>query len=274
MKLNKKAELSSLLFLALALSMVLNSCYQRVEGCTDTNAVNFNAMADDDCCCNYPSVNFQLQHRFGADSVRFFLDSLYWSTSGIPLRVLSLEFLGGSFILEKEDGTEVRVTEKIDFPGLSGLNCPCTDDYFVIRPTDLNASPGTVAVPGEYSALSFSPGPANELSGLSPEDFPEGHLLSSENRFDADAGEYFSFRSLMVIGHSPGDTLEVNISDWPVTIALEGPITLPPAQNVNLRLRIDYKKWFGDFENPDGNPSIIRENLQQNIVEAFSLVLD
>ncbi|TVR84594.1 MAG: hypothetical protein EA409_00595 [Saprospirales bacterium] len=254
--------------------LLFNSCYQRIEGCTDINAVNFNAMADDKCCCNYPSVNFQLQHRFGADSVRFFLDSTYLNPSGVPFKVLSLEMLASSFFLEKEDGIQIKVTEEIDFSGVSGLNCPCTDDFFLIRPTDLNTTPGTVSVSGEYSSLSFSPGIPADFSVLTPIDFPEGHLLNSENRYDTLSGSYYSFRSVIVIGESPGDTLAVNILDWPGRIELDGPIILPTGQNVNLRLRIDYKKWFGNIDSSVSDPSAIRENLMQNLKEAFTLVLE
>ena len=48
----------------LLLATLTYSCYEPVEGCLDIAAVNFNASADEDCCCEYPTLRIQLIQRF------------------------------------------------------------------------------------------------------------------------------------------------------------------------------------------------------------------
>lgn len=55
--------------LLLAGLLYFSSCYQSVEGCLDPFATNFNASADDDCCCEYPRLSFNTDWKY--DTISF-----------------------------------------------------------------------------------------------------------------------------------------------------------------------------------------------------------
>lgn len=257
--------------LLLILSTVLfSSCYERIEGCLDMNAVNFNPLADDPCCCNYPSLNFQLQHRFGADSIRFFQDSAYLLESGISFKILSLELMADKLELTDIAGGKVEVEERIDFPDGKVMNCPCVDDVFAINLNSLNTSPGTVSQSGSYSSISLYTGLAETWSDALPSDFPQAHPLINEVRFDEERSLFHHLRATIVFPEV-GDTIVFRSSNLREQIVFAGPFELKRGQNTTFRLMIDYQKWFKGLEELVSEPHLLEALLKENLASAFSV---
>lgn len=238
-----QTRFSGLLMLMVLCIIGLQSCYERIDGCTEFNAINFNVQADDNCCCQYPLFNFQLQHRFGADSVRFVLDSVYGLDNGIAFKLTQFEMLGNSFFLDEEDGGQIEVEDEIDFEGDRGSNCPCKDDVFIINPASFSTSPGSIAKPGPYEAFGFSSGLRSEFDGLQPPDFPASHPLNSASRFDTLDGQFYQLRATFVFPEI-NDTLFVNTTQFEMDFFFENPIEIPRGENSTHLLRINYKNWL------------------------------
>jgi len=248
----------------------LPSCYERQEGCIDLNAVNFNPIADDACCCNYPTLSFQLQHRYGADSIRFFADSTYFLNSGVPFKVLSLELLADELFLIDGEGNIVRVEEKIEFEDNKGESCPCIDDVFLINPRNLSTSPGTISKPGTYESIRFSSGLSGKWSGTMPSDYPSGHPLVVESRYDVENEKYHYLQTTLVFPDT-GDTVRLNSTTFRQQLDFEGPFEFTRAQNTTLRLLIDYQIWFNGIENVISDPQLMEQLLSQNFINALNL---
>ncbi|TVQ49875.1 MAG: hypothetical protein EA362_03680 [Saprospirales bacterium] len=258
-----------LLFTAFLL-LALNSCYERQEACTDINAVNFNPLADDPCCCNYPALTLQLQHRYGADSIRFFADSTYLLDSGTPFKVLSFEFLADELILIRENGEQIRVEEEIAFVNNSIENCPCIDDVFSVNLTALNTSPGTFSKPGAIQSIKFSSGLSEKWSEVAPADYPSGHPLALETRYDFEAEKYRHFLATVVFPET-ADTFRIRTSNLRSELIFEGPFELFKAQNTTLTLRIDYQKLLGRLDEVISDPLLTEELIRENLKDALKL---
>nr|MBS0037366.1 hypothetical protein [Saprospiraceae bacterium] len=258
-----------LLFIVFALG--LHSCYERLDACTDVNAANFNPTADDHCCCTYPLLRFQLEHRFGEDSIRFLLDSLYVLESGLSFRLLSLDLLAGKFYLFNETGDSVFVENLLDFDGDLGVNCPCRDDVFVLNPASFSASPGEIASPGEYNGLGFSTGVGSEWDGFEPADFPANHPLAGVERYDTLSQRYFDLRASFVFPQMGSDTLRLRSTHFEEEVSFFTAFNLPRGENKDLRLRIDYKRWFEGLDSAIPDPTQMREVLKSNFQSALLL---
>ncbi|HMV23421.1 MAG TPA: hypothetical protein PKA71_03780, partial [Saprospiraceae bacterium] len=50
-----------MLFLS-SVVLFFTACYQPKEGCLDINATNFDATADEECCCQYPVLQLKFKH--------------------------------------------------------------------------------------------------------------------------------------------------------------------------------------------------------------------
>ena len=257
---------------ALLLLLSFSSCYERVEGCTDFNAVNFNAMADDPCCCMYPEFRFQFQHRFGPDSVRFFADSVYQMGNGITLNILFLELVAGEFFLQTDDGMRVEVVDEIDFPNSDDVSCPCKDDLFILNPTSFNAVPGQIAQPGTYSGFGFSTGVPEDWMALEPGDFPDGHPLSQENRYDVDEMRFIGLRADITFPNQLQDTLEVRILNLNEPLFFDEIIEMETGQPFSIVLRVNYKTLLQGLEPGNINQTELSRILTENLGEAIEVV--
>lgn len=261
---------SIFILFAAILMLTLSSCYERQEGCTDINAVNFNPVADDPCCCNYPALTLQLQHRYGADSIRFFADSTYFLDSGTPFKLLTFEFMAEELILTGENGEQIRVEEEITFEGNSIENCPCIDDVFPVNLTALNTSPGTISRPGAIQSLRFNSGLSEKWSEVAPADYPTGHPLALETRYSFEEEKYRHLRATLVFPETT-DTFRIRTSNLISELTFEGPFEIFKAQNTTLTLRIDYRELLGKIDEVIFDPQLTEEMIKENLKDALKL---
>lgn len=252
---------------------LFSSCYEREEGCTDFNAVNFNASADDHCCCNYPEFSFQLQHRFGPDDERFFTDSVYTLDNGLEVNILFLELLGSNFFLEKENGERQMVENTLEFPSVDGISCPCIDDLFIIDPNSFNTSPGEISRPGNYIGLGFSFGTLEAWQVLTPDDFEDIYPLSEEERYDAEAMDFFSLRAVVAFPNATSEPIEISIPSWRSSIFFEETLHLQTAENFSAILRINYKTWLGGLNAGNVSEETLVDVLTTNLEDALDLIV-
>lgn len=268
----KSNPVKPIIFLLFLFSMAsLNACYERVEGCTDLDAANFNALADDHCCCTYPEISFQYQHRFGGEDVRFSRDSIYQLEGGGAFSLIQLDLIAGDFFLQRSSGEKVRVENRLDFPSEVDSDCPCIDDVFVINPARLSGAPGEIAQPGDYVSLGFTAGVPNQWAGIEPEHFPANHALSDLQRYDTLNQRYYDLRAQFVLHDLGTDTIRFATSDFTADIEFSESVELPRGQNKNFRLEIDYKKWFNGIEAVYTNQEAVNELLKNNLQEAVRL---
>lgn len=258
-----------LLFIVFALG--LHSCYERLDACTDVNAANFNPAADDHCCCTYPLLSFQLEHRFGEDSIRFLRDSLYVLESGLSFKLLDLDLLAGNLYLINEAGDSIFVENLFDPGGDASGNCPCRDDVFVLNPAGFTASPGEIAVPGKYTELGFSAGIGAQWDVFEPVDFPANHPLGVAERYDSLSHRYFDLMAGFVFPQMGTDTLRMSSLQFEEKVAFVTELNLPRGENKDLRLRIDYKRWFEGLDSAIPDPQQMREVLKSNFQSALML---
>jgi len=259
---------------ALLFPLFFSSCYERQEGCTDFNAVNFNASADDHCCCNYPEFSFQLQHRFGPDSVRFFTDSVYTLDNGLEVNILFLELLASNFFLEQESGERQMVENTLEFSSVDGISCPCTDDLFIIDPNSFNATPGEISRPWTYTGLGFSSGTPEEWQVLTPDDFEDVYPLAQDERYDAEAMDFYSLRAVIAFPNATSEPVEINIPAWRSSLFFEENLSLQTAENFSVILRINYKTWLGGLNAGNVSEDTLVDLFTNNLEDALELILN
>lgn len=254
----------------------LQSCYEKVEGCLDINAVNFDVQADKNGECEYPYLNTKWIHQ--ADSFSFEYGKVYTNDLGSPFSVNTISFYLSGFKIINENGQEFSVNDEIELhiksPGNVTSITNFIDDFALILPGRSSARIGTFVGPGSYSALKFVIGVDGEANFADPTLLEEDHPLSIQEEsmhWDQDQGYIFAKIALKKdISSNEITVLENGGSENLVEVLIPYVQQIPRGKNIDLNLKIDYLKWFDgiDFEN-DTNAEIIQK-IRANMPASFS----
>jgi hypothetical protein len=230
--------------------LVFTACFEPKEGCLDIAATNFEAGADEDCCCVYPKLVLSVEQQY--DNLTFLNDSLYAADNGHLFRIRSVAFYLSDFEVI-QNGESFRISEKIDLKTLSGLDTltrEFTNDFLLLRRTPVEYSIGTIRQDGLFETLKFRFGLSSDAQKILPNKAPAGHPLAAQTDSlwrGNTAG--FVFMQVVVkrdsMAATPSDTLRFMESDLgQIVFQADGPFLHPTGYNFPLILRADYKKMF------------------------------
>ena len=256
---------------------LMQACYEPTEGCLDIEAVNFDASADDNCCCEYPSLNINLSQRF--DTLLWFADSSYANNLGQSIQLLEASWYFSEFGLE-QSGQRFLVEDTLSLNTLTGSDTTATlftDDFILVRRSPSSYTVGGFRTGGSFDQLDFRLGLSETARDVLPSSAPENHPLANqaEGLWMGNDTTYAHFHLIVqrdtLISPTP-DTLFItkfDLSDQFVQVS--GPFSRQTGFDLNFRLEIDYKALFKDVDWQNGDISTWKTAIVANLPEVFTV---
>ncbi len=274
---NEKLALRFMAALLILSVLLISGCKEKVEGCLDIEARNFDFSADRPCpdgCCEYPQMIFELAFRW--DTLTFRYNTPYNLTDDKVMKFLKSKFYISEISLTGESGS-FTVANRIDLDVNNGSTEPVTfvDDFTLVSRDFFAFSYqiGEIRGLGTFDTLRFSVGLSEVANQVEPASAPSNHPLAIQPDSMWSVENNYVFNKLIVIPDTlaqPLDTLGYNIVGDAnrIKIALPFKITVETGRNITLPLGIDYKKWLEgvDFESA---PALVIEKIVQNTKQAF-----
>lgn len=254
--------------LLLCISWYLSACYEPVEGCLETNALNFSLDADRECdgCCTYPVLSIRLTHRWeNADTSFIFRYSslAFKDGGGNPFSIDRITYYLHDFVLLTDAGNAIRTTDTLLVPLLnsSGFyeDTYIPDDYLLVNAAvSSSLEVGTLPRNGNFTQLQFQLGIDAFTDRILASALPNNHPLSllDSTMYDLDLLRYVSNRISLKRDTSQNAEAVLpaygsEIDAVPVTIDIPGGFPLAAGFNMVISLEVNYADWFQDVQRID-----------------------
>lgn len=222
--------------------LLLLSCAKPTEGCLDIRATNFNAAAEDPCCCTYPLVRLVISH--AADSVFQSPDSIYTNDLGQAYRLLGTRFFLSDFVFYMRDFGPVEVSDTLLIARPDGSSVWVKDDVIQIQRSLSSYAIGTLVSSGWIDSLSFQIGLIPEMKDGVPTSFPADHPLALPLSGLYSEAEGFQFLATDHLPLIPGsDTLQWAVNQS-VRITLPTDVFVSIGYHIDIPITINYLPWM------------------------------
>lgn len=227
------------------------ACYDPREGCLDIEATNFDAAADNNCCCTYPALRLSLLPRF--DTLVWKPDTAYEYAPGRWFRLHQAVFYLSEFRLV-QSGVAIPVSDTLGLSvfGAAGdtLREVFTNDFQLIRRTVENYTVGTFRPAGAFESVQFRVGLPDAAQRVIPTLTPDGHPLRPQNEglwLVPDTG--FAALKLVfsrdTLGSTVPDTLVFSRPDFAgAVVQTNGVFQHESGFDFSLKLTADYRALF------------------------------
>ncbi len=269
----------SLLLLAICL-FFLAACSEPRKACLDINATNFDAAADEDCCCEYPQLRIDsLLPRFG--TLVWKPDTAYEYSSGKWFRLKSVVYYLSDFQVF-QNGIPIPVSDTLSFQtwGTSGDTTATTftNDFQLIRRNSTAYKLGTFRTAGTFESVQFLVGIPAAAQNIIPGLTPDGHplRLQGENLW---LGRDTGFVALQLV--LTRDTLSGTLPDT-VTISRpeienilvkkDGIFEHEGGYDFKLKVIADYGELFRDVDLSGSDISVWKSKIIANIPNVFHVL--
>ncbi len=256
-------------FIALGLILLLFYSCNRVEGCTDPLAENFDAAADRDCCCTYYQLSLSVDHHL--DTLDFNYFTAYPDANNDSFELREMGFLCSKFELIKADGSSFGVNDSINLRLVDGSTLDFRDDFTALRPGTFVHNVGDFLEFGDYTKIRFLLGleaPATLVEATSIDN--PAQPLSNQHSPSFYTGTDYQHAFFEVILPDLADTIRFEVQDtfW---IELDYNISAVDGADANIPLAIDYANIFNGISFINDDSATVVQKIQNNIHAAFSI---
>jgi hypothetical protein len=260
----------------------IGACFEPKEGCLDIEATNFNAAADDNCCCEYPELVLDILHRYGSDTVLYFADSLYPFNDGKLFRIKSVVFYLSDFQLY-QNSVAYPVTDTVQLQayaaaGADTVKETVTDDFLLVRRTPVNNPVGEFRPAGVFDNFRCRLGLSADAQRIIPALAPTGHplRLQSDSLWQSPQAGYVFLRAVIVRDSMPAtkpDTLSFTQADLPDFFIGQSGAFLHQSGGYDfmLKLKIDYRALFQGVDWTTGDIPDWKNQIVVNLPSVFSV---
>lgn len=221
--------------------VLLGSCLKPKEGCLDIRATNFQADADENCCCNWPLLTLSISHKMG-ELVHSPQDT-YTNVFGQSYRLINAVVILSDFKLHFESGEEVTVFDSLLLSKEDGTSLWITNDIVVLDRDKSTVTIGSFLAFGQLDSISFLVGLPGNISSWSPEYFPDNHPLRSTTYDLWDETGGYTYVQTAHIPLPGADTISWT-TNVPNRISISSDGSIPLGNSFAMNLEIDYAQWF------------------------------
>lgn len=219
-------------------------CYSYQEGCQDLSATNYKLDADYTCedCCTYPSINFTLSHRLGAQN--YHRDSILLDASSTPFKLEHIYFFIHEFQFNFSDQSVSKVDETIAFLTPDNKQIKATDDYQFVTPSLSSIRIPNIKKSGVIEQCQFEIGvPHNYIPSNA-----SSALRKNDSLYMADTG-YVQMGFSIAYGDSfkIKKNIEIVGTDNTYSPLFDVNIEKPIRKDVTLNMVLDYQLLFADI---------------------------
>ncbi len=170
-------------FLSLFCLILFGSCTQKEDGCTDTSAINFDAIAEIDCCCQLPQIRLRLSHQL--DSVTLTEGLIAQDNFGTFYQVNSISLLISDLRIRNTTNpsqADVRSQDQIELTSAIGNPITITDDFARVNSNVLQIDFGQPTAIQESDIFQFTIGSSSQVAQATA---PSDHVLNNTNIRDS-----------------------------------------------------------------------------------------
>jgi hypothetical protein len=159
-----------------------SACFDPKEGCLELSATNFDASADENCCCIYPQLRLNLTQQY--DGGAFKESGLYSDANGKPFYLRSVSYYLSDFTVFQQNTSFVTndtVTLRIQPPGTAtSVRQRLRDDVVLVRRTAVNNDVGVFRGEGTFNGLRLRLGLRDSLRHVLPQSAASTHPLAAQ----------------------------------------------------------------------------------------------
>ncbi len=255
----------------------ITSCADKIEGCLDINAVNFDVDADVDCCCTYPDLVVNFNHVFGDTTFRIANEYPY-NTDLDTFLVNEMSILFSN-IHPIQNGVPYLVDDQIavnvnDTQGEETLELE--DNFIVMTPTKFSYSVNGFSRSGTYDGVELLMGLDADARRIIPDSvFVTDHVLQSEQDsiWEETIGYFYLYLDVVPDKDLPDISKKIVIyGDDSVELEFFGEIFGDIGYDFEIDLKIDYKILFDGINFDADDESAISQKILDNFPNAISLL--
>ena len=259
-------------FCLFILLLSLASCFVPKKACLDIEAANFDATADENCCCTYPSLSLNFLHVY--DTLVYLEKNAYRNEFGM-FRPQSVVFYLQEFKIQQQN-TFYPISDSLSFysfganPG-DTIQQELTNDFVLVRRTTLNAKAGTFRQTGTFEGIQFRVGLTTAANKVMPSKAPANHPLHTQSdNLWTDRNNGFVVARIIVAADSLSatvpDTFIYRVNDLPASFFMQNSSNFKhePGYDFSLKVKVDYKALFSgvDWSAPISTRKVtMRDNL-------------
>lgn len=263
-------------------SLSLEACFDPKEGCLDATATNFDAAADEDCCCEYPNLVLEFRQRFGADP--FDPNQAYLDAAGLPFYLRGASFYFSDFqVLRGSEVFLVPDTLTLNAFSPSGndtIRERYQNDFALARSSgQIDNKIGGFRANGVFDDVRFRLGLNDDAQRVIAPLAPAGHPLSIQvdSLWHGRTAGYV-FAQLVVqrdtaAGNALRDTLAFNAADIGAFFIEKKGATFSKETGYDFRLILtaDYQRLLEGVDWSKGDKNTWKSQVVKNLSKAFDV---
>lgn len=264
---------------ALLILLPFAACYEPREGCLDIEATNFDAAADNNCCCTYPALRLTLLPRY--DTLVWKPDTAYEISPGRWFRIHQAVFYLADFQMV-QNGVALPVSDTLGLSvlGAAGdtLRTVFTNDFQLIRRTTTTYTVGTFRPSGAFESVRFRVGLPDAAQRIIPALTPDGHPLRPQNEglwLGPDTG-YVALKLVVSRDTLPGtvpDTLVFSRPEFAsVVLQSDDVFRHESGYDFSLKLVADFRELFRDVDLTTGDIPAWKLRIVANLPKALRVL--
>ncbi len=254
--------------------LLLASC-NRVEGCLEADASNFDPSADKNCCCEYPKLTLQIYPVVGTTS--FVKTDTLSDFSGNKYLIEDLHLYLSQFKMTAPNGVSTGVSDSLtltleDATGNS-YEEKIEDGYVLWDSDNSSYEVGTFRNFAEFSGLEFFVGVDSAINFIPPATFEEEHALyiQEPSMYEENDNSYLFIRAeVQIIGESVPRVYKIYGEEAFKRIEVAYAITGNQSFDTQLELNADVGVMFNSVDFLTNNENIIHQKIVDNLDSVFS----
>ncbi len=273
------------------------ACQEKVQGCLDPNATNFELSSDEPCTktssgsacpCRYANLIFGADYRI-AGKTKKGIDSFYnWSNNyALKNAANQTYFLKevalylSDIQLLREDGASVYPIDSIVIPiKKSAVDTPSVKvrkDFTLIHNNNFSYNIGAFSQNGIFKKLKFKislQNPANQASTLNKRKIPNDNILNIDSLYLKNTFEHYtgsvSYQSdTSKIGKIVNFKFQKDIE---IELPFPTNAVYSKGADVRVRLLIDFSQWFQNVDFTKDTPSEIQAKVIANLTKGWRII--
>ncbi len=257
------------------LSLLFSNCYKPVSGCLEIEATNFQATADENCCCEYPKLKISVEQNF--DSLVYIPDRKYQLENGEWIKIKAITFYLSDFQLIK-NGETFEPTDTVHlktFP--NGVENVFKNDFSIVRRTPSVFSLGEFLPDGKFSTVNFRIGLTDAANKVKPTEASKTHPLftQSEKMWENETEGYRFLRMEFArdtFSATLPDTIFWTKKDLPISpLTFAGDFNHQVGHDFELILKVDFAEWFAGVKLSDNDNLQLKSKIVSNLPSSFSV---
>jgi hypothetical protein len=283
-----------LLFVTSFVVFAFLACQEKVQGCLDPNATNFEIAADEPCTktsiastcpCRYPNLVFGADYKILGKTKKG-TDTLYnWSDKYVLKNAANQTYFMKNMALYLADIQLIRENGEVVYPidsviipvkksAIDTPNVKVRKDFTLLHNNNFNYTIGSFAQNGIFKKIKFKIGlqnPVNQASTLNKRKITIDNGLNIDSLYLKNTFEHYTGS----ISYQSDTSKTGKIANFKfkkdIDIELPFPINTlyPKGADIRVRLLIDFSKWFQDVDFTKDTPAQIEAKVIANLTKGW-----